>query len=103
LAGYGFFTHDLGVILNIGGGRHALHEGGQPGHPSHSFQIAGPLELVGEGDHVHGLAAVVHFRDGPIQAPVHFAVKVFFAQDLDRGFDGVTRKKHGAQHRLLRL
>lgn len=101
--------HDLGVTRAVGRGGHGLHAGMQVRGAAHAGQLAAPLQLVGHGDGVHGLARRVQAADRAVNRRVRGPVVLLSddarLQDLAeepvrRGVPG-AREDQRPDHRLL--
>ena len=61
--------HDVGVVLNIDGGRDVVDQRGDVGRAAHLLQQVAPLQLIHQGDKVGRLAALVQVKDCLIDPP----------------------------------
>ena len=95
--------HDLGVIAHVGRRGHEGHELRQVHGSAHHVQKASALQLLTEGDQVHGLTGPADVGHGLEDALMGGAVKVLGPQLLQHLLQGFLFEEHAPQHGLLRV
>ena len=96
----GLLLDDPGVVLDVGGSRHAVHQARDVGRPAHVVELAGLRQRFLERDGVDGPALLAK-RDHLVEdAPVAEPEEILRAHDLRRVVERLVvdqdRAKHGA-------
>ena len=78
-------------------------EAQQEAAAAHALQLAGALEVVGEGDRVHGEVLVEHLPHGEKHGAVGGEIEVIGLKVDQALLEGVRRDHHGREDRGLRL
>ena len=81
---------DAGVVLDVHRARHAVHERGDVGRAADLVQIAGPPQLLLEGDEVDRIVALGQLHHLVEDAPVRVAVEIVRIDHLGREVEGLV-------------
>ena len=95
--------HDLGVVAHVGRRGHEGHELGEVHRAADHVQKAPALQLLAEGDQVHGLARSADVGHGLEDPLMGGAVEVLHAELFQHQFQGVLFEEHAPQHGFLRV
>ncbi len=94
---------DVGVVLDVGGHGHHVHQAGEVGDAPHLVQNPVAAQLLREGDGVDGLVGVVQVPHGLEDGLVRRDVEVLRPDAIHDLVGGVLGEQHRSQDRLLRL
>ena len=91
------------MVLDVGRGRYRVEQAGEEGRPADRLELPALAQLLGEGDEVGRLVALVE-RDHRLEDLAGgLAVEAAGVEDLRRPPDGLLLEQHGAEHRHLGL
>jgi hypothetical protein len=103
LAQHRVLAHDVRIGADVGGARGVLRQGADVGEAAGILQQGAPLQLLGDGHHVEGLAFPRQIGDGAEDDAVFPAVEVPLADPIRHLVPGAVVQHQPPQHRLLRL
>jgi len=96
-------AHDVGVGADVRRARRVVGEGPEVGEAAGVVQLALVVELLGEGDHVEGAAALGERRDRVKDQLVLAPVEVALADPVGNLVPGPVLEHQPAEHGLLGL
>ena len=99
----GFFADDAGVVVEIGGRRHRVHQLGEVFRAAGRIELAPAEQLVAQRDVVDHHPLLGHRHHGAEELAVGVLVEHRVVQHLGRAERRVLVEHHRAQYRLLRL
>ena len=95
--------HDPGVVADVGRRGHEGHELGQVHGSADHVQEPPPLQLLAEGDQVHGMARRTDVGHGLEDMLMGGAVEILCLQLFQHQLQGVLLEEHAPQHGFLRV
>ncbi len=98
-----FLLDDAGVVLDVHRARHAVHERGDVGRAADLVEIAGPPQLLLEGDEIDRVVALGQLHHLVEDAAVRVAVEIVRIDHLGREVEGLVVQQDRPEHGPLRL
>ena len=95
--------HDAAVVLDMDRGRNTLDEGAEIGETANRIELISAPELIGKGEDVGWLAAVVEIAHCLIDHAVRGLIEILWAQNCLDPNDRIAVKQDTSECRLLRL
>ena len=92
---------DASVVLDVRRRRHRVDEEADVILAARPFQIAAPLQLVGQGERIDDAAALRDREHTAEQPPMTLGVEHRVVDDLHGAHDRVLVDEHGGEHGLL--
>ena len=92
---------DAGVVLGVGSGRGGVPELGQVGVAADVLDLLLFAQVLGQGNQIDRVAAVIQGHDGLVNFDVMVEVEILGAEDLDDVADDAVVAQHASHHAAL--
>jgi hypothetical protein len=99
----GFVFDDLGVELDVRGGRDGVHQLGEVIETADRIELATAKQLIAESDVVDDRSVLGERKHGAEEPPVRLAIEHRVVHQLRGAQCRILIEQHGAEHRLLRF